>query len=113
MDARLVQLENWGCDVKNALPRMLDDEEFLLDCMGQVADDPAFETLGECLKKKDAAGAFEAAHSLKGITANTGLTPIYNIVVELVEPLRRVEEANLYQVYERLTKKRDEFKAML
>ena len=113
MDAKLIQLESWGCDIKNALGRMLDDEEVLLDCIRQVAQDESFRLLGECLEAKDKTGAFEAAHSLKGILANTGITPLYNLVVEIVEPLRFGKDDNLMPLYEKLLEKRKELSEIL
>ena len=38
--------------------------------------------------KKDADAAFRHAHTLKGLTANMGLTPLHDLVVRIVEPLR-------------------------
>ena len=32
--------------------------------------------------------AFEAAHDLKGISANMGITPVYELIVGMVEVLR-------------------------
>ena len=37
---------------------------------------------------KDVKAAFEAAHKLKGVSANMGITPVNDIVNDLVEELR-------------------------
>lgn len=89
MNAKLVQLERWGCDVKGALPRFLNDEEFMLECIVQVSQDPAFDELGRSIEAGKTKEAFDAAHTLKGIIANTGLTPLLVIIVAIVELLRR------------------------
>ena len=72
------------------LVKTLDTEVLgqLVPDITQVSIDPAFETLGRALDEENAADGFDAAHSLKGILANTGLTPLYNTIVRIVEPLR-------------------------
>jgi HPt (histidine-containing phosphotransfer) domain-containing protein len=50
--------------------------------------DENFEMLGEAVKENDVTKAFEAAHSLKGTLGNMGLTPMYEIIIQIVEPLR-------------------------
>lgn len=102
MDARLEHLKQKGCDIDGAMHRLLDDEELLLECIGQVLCDPAYEQLGKALEQGDAAAAFDAAHLLKGIAGNTGLTPLYQAVVRLVEPLRAGSTENLTGFYEEL-----------
>ena len=45
--------------------------------------------------------AFEAAHTLKGVTGNMGLTPLYDAVCTIVEPLRTREDREDYtKMYE-------------
>lgn len=82
------QLRDWGCDTAGAMERMADDEDFYIECLREVSEDPYFDVLKAAIESGDAAKAFEAAHTLKGVLANVGLTPIYNKIVEIVEPLR-------------------------
>ena len=51
-------------------------------------DDPSYQTLVDTMDKADYEEAFRAAHTLKGVVANMGLTPMYNAVCVIVEPLR-------------------------
>lgn len=88
MDRRIQELIAWGCDVPSALERMLDDEDFLLDCLNAVLDDPSFDALDAAVAGGDAKAAFTCAHTLKGVLGNVGLTPMYDTVCRLVEPLR-------------------------
>ena len=88
MTKMIAQLRDWGCDTAGAVERMADDENFYIECLREVAEDPYFDLLGEALGAGDMTKAFDAAHTLKGVLANVGLTPIYNKIVEIVEPLR-------------------------
>ncbi|MEF9983823.1 MAG: Hpt domain-containing protein [Oscillospiraceae bacterium] len=84
----LGKLSQWGCDVDGALERCVNDEEFYIDCLKSFMTDVNFEQLDFDLKNKDFVGAFEAAHSLKGVTANLGITPLFDSISVLVDRLR-------------------------
>lgn len=100
------QLQNalnaWGCDVKGAMERMVNDEAFLAECLQDVAKDRNFAVLKSALDNGDIPMAFDAAHTLKGILANVGLTPMYEKVVEIVEPLRVGSNRDLSAEYAQL-----------
>ena len=113
MDQTLCRLKNWGCDIDGAMARVLNDEELLLSCIRQVAEDPCFEQLGKALKAGNAEEAFDAAHTLKGIAGNTGLTPLYALAVEIVEPLRAGHAQGLMPAYGRLLSDRDKLRQLL
>lgn len=102
-----------GCDVDGALDRCLQDEEFYLSLLSQSVEDDAFAKLGECLKEHKVQEAFDCAHTLKGIMSNMGLIPIYNIVVKIVEPLRKGDDTGMEAVFEELMKELDKFKVLL
>lgn len=113
MLVQLKRLVEWGCDISGALPRFVGDEEFMLECIEQVSTDPAFEALGESIAKGEVANAFDAAHTLKGILANTGLTPLYEIIVRIVEPLRAGKISGLEPIYADLINNREQLKQLL
>lgn len=102
MNGILDVLNSWGCDVAGAMERMDNDEDFYLDCLKEVATDPYFEKLKTALITGDKREAFDDAHTLKGVLANVGLTPMYNKIVEIVEPLRSGHGENLAETYEQL-----------
>ena len=113
MNKKLTQLEQWGCDIHGALPRFLNDEAFMLECIQLVAEDPAFAALGEALRLKRSKEAFDAAHTLKGILANTGLTPLLALSVKIVEPLRKGDMNGLEPVYDALMDRLTQLRRLL
>lgn len=107
------ELKAWGCDTEDALNRVLDDEAFYRECLLDVPGDPCFEQLGTALRAHDVPAAFDAAHALKGVLANLGLTPMLHTTVEIVEPLRAGSDAGLLPKYEQLMRQRDKLSQLL
>ena len=113
MEPLMRELKAWGCDTEGALERFLDDVSFYQSCLGMVAEDPGFEALGKALKEEQVSEAFDCAHTLKGVLANAGLTPMYDITVRIVEPLRAGNMQNLMPAYEELLISRAYLKQLL
>lgn len=106
-------LEDWGCDLEGALERFLDDKELYMSCLQTVISDTAFEKLGEALEDKLVPEAFDYAHTLKGVFANLGLTPMFVIVEQIVEPLRTGSADNLLEPYGQLLEANEHLKQIL
>lgn len=53
-----------------------------------LMEDEGFDALSAALEQGDASTAFDRAHALKGVLANLGLTPLFEQVEKIVEPLR-------------------------
>lgn len=70
------------------MARFLDDEEFYVMILNQMLEDPGFAQLETQLSGTDVKAAFDTAHMLKGIIANCGITPMFDEIVKIVEPLR-------------------------
>ena len=85
MSDLLAALASWGNDASGALARFLGDEALYEACFRQFLADPAFGALETAM---DGAAAFEAAHTIKGVAGNLGLTELYHAACALVEPLR-------------------------
>ncbi len=88
MSMLLDALREWNCDVEGALERFVWDEELYTECLNTVLEDETFKELGTALEQNRIDDAFDFAHTLKGVLANMGLTPLYDITVRIVEPLR-------------------------
>ena len=111
MSALLNELRERGCDVDGALVRFLNKEDFYAKCFKKCLDDPAFAGLDAALKEKNADAAFRHAHTLKGLTANMGLTPLHDLVVKIVEPLRAgLYSAELLELYGQIMKDMENYR---
>ncbi len=113
MKEQLAELESWGCKVEDALERTLGDEDFLVKVMKKAVNDNSIAQLGMALKEKNCKQAFEAAHDLKGVMGNVGLTPIYKIAVRIVEPLRNDEMDGTEDLYKQLVENIEKAKGIL
>ncbi len=106
MDELLRALE---CDCVNATKaRFLEDGAFYLQIAKEALNDPGFERLGTQLAQEEAAAAFDTAHMLKGLIANFGITPLYNLTVQIVEALRTEapDAAQLHALFAQLMQQR-------
>lgn len=106
-------LKEWGCDVDSAMGRCLNDEDFYCKLLKTVKNDPSFEELGHTLEEGNVTESFDLSHTLKGSLANVGLTPLYEHIVQIVEPLRGGNIQGLAIPYLKLTKKKEEFDQIL
>lgn len=91
MNRLLTNLAEQGCDMEDAKKRLLEDEDFLEQCIRMTALDPAFSELEQAIAAHASTEAFYAVHSLKGVFGNIGLTPLYLLATQIVEPLRNGE----------------------
>ena len=108
----LSKLEKWGCDISGAMRRFLDDEELYINCLSTMLADESFAVLGTSIEEKNVEKAFDAAHSLKGTLGNMGLTPMYEIIIQIVEPLRDGKLEGIAEKYEVLMAKKAELVAI-
>ncbi|MBO7179246.1 MAG: Hpt domain-containing protein [Clostridia bacterium] len=103
------KLREAECDVDAALERFLDDEDLYEQFYSALLNDEAFSNLGEALNENRLQDAFEYAHTLKGVIGNMGLTPLYETVCDIVEPLRINSSDGVNEKYEELLNQREYF----
>lgn len=89
MEALLKKLQEYGADTKGAMERFLDDTELYEMCLVTFMKDEGFAGLEKALAEKAYDKAFDHAHTLKGVAGNLGLTPLFQAISDIVEPLRR------------------------
>ena len=91
-------LEEYGADYQAIMGRFMGNEAFYLRIFSMFPKDESLTKLGQALSNNDYTAAFDAAHTLKGVTGNLGLSPLYQAVCAIVEPLRTGEAENDYPV---------------
>lgn len=82
--------EAFGGDYEDVLQRIPGSplvEKFL----GKFLDDKSFDELCSCMENGDCKGAFSAAHTLKGVSANLGITSLFKSADVLTENLRNTD----------------------
>ena len=89
--------EAYGADYSETIERFMGNEAFYMRMLGMLPDDENLEKLGVALETGNFSAAFEAAHTLKGVAGNLGLTPLYHAVCQMVEPLRMGENRKDYE----------------
>ncbi|MEG0330221.1 MAG: Hpt domain-containing protein [Longicatena sp.] len=112
MKELLLKLKAYGADVDGAMERFLEDIELYQSCFNTYLEDEAFVKLGEALNKQEYDRAFEYAHTLKGITGNMGLTPLYQVICSMVEDLRIHKNDQLVLYYTEIMKQLELLKAI-
>lgn len=74
------------------------------------AQDEGFASLGKCLADGDLRNAFDVAQTLKGVAGNLGLTPMFNTISDIVEPLRAGTDKDTAENYKKLLDELEFFK---
>ena len=113
MNQLFLKLKESECDVEGALARFLDDEDLYVQFYGELLKDEAFNNLGVAIEESRFYEAFEFAHTLKGIIGNMGLTPMFNVVCDIVEPLRINTDDGVKENYEKLLTLREQFSGFI
>lgn len=95
--------ESYGAEYKKTMERFVHKEEFYVKILGALFQDKSMDEMAAALDQGDLSAAFRAAHSLKGMSGNLGLTFLYNAVSEIVEPLRAADQTADYgELYKKI-----------
>ncbi len=81
--------EQLGQDYTQVLERMAGNETFVLQFLRQFCEDETYALLADAVACGVPEQIFAAAHTLKGVTANLGLKPLYEKTCVLVEITRK------------------------
>ena len=81
-------LQKLGADTNDGLQRCVNDEGFYLGLVDEVLRRDDFDELKSALDAGDIEGAFEKAHTMKGVYANLSLDSLCKPVSEITEILR-------------------------
>lgn len=94
------QLVANGADVETTINRFMGNEGLYVKFLMKFQDDKNYESIQEHIAAGQYGDAFNDAHTLKGVSANLGLNPIYEGASRLVELLRgkQPEEIDVEEV---------------
>lgn len=85
----ILSLQESGVDTEGALRRFSGNSILYERFLKKFLSDSTFGDLTKAFETGDAQAAMDAAHTLKGLTANLGFTKLFTITSEMVDFLRR------------------------
>jgi HPt (histidine-containing phosphotransfer) domain-containing protein len=85
---RIESLKSLGVDLDETLERFVGNEDLYFKCLNKFLNDKNYGHLMEAIKDEDSSEAFEAAHALKGVSANLGLDNLYEEMKVITEVFR-------------------------
>lgn len=88
MDKILEELQKLGCNVEEGRRRLMQNDALYIRLLHHFPQVVEKCTLCENLEQQDYKSAFQAAHDMKGVTANLSLTPLYEGYSDMVSRLR-------------------------
>jgi HPt (histidine-containing phosphotransfer) domain-containing protein len=106
------KLVAYGVSYQATMDRFVNSERLYMRCMDMLIKDENLDKLGKALGAGDLHAAFEAAHTLKGVAANMGLTPLHKAVDQITEPLRISEARDYTQDYQAVVREFDRVRAL-
>lgn len=106
------KLNAFGANTAEGLGRCAGFEAMYLRFVAMIPDEPSFDKLRSAIDEGDLRAAFEAAHTLKGVTGNLSLTPLYDKVCAVTELLRVKTVTDYDPMIRDILAMRDELKAL-
>lgn len=85
------KLKEYGVNVAEALERFMGNEAIYEKTLKKFPAAAESHTVVEYIKSGDSKTAVANAHTLKGVTGNLSMTPLYTAYVEIVNLLRAGE----------------------
>lgn len=110
---RIKALAAYGANLEDAMERFVNDEALYIECIQLFLEEENLEELGRALEEGDTARAFAAAHAIKGVAGNLALKPLYDVMHDIVEPLRTGRPGDLGTQYAALLKQYDALAALM
>ncbi|MCH5193432.1 MAG: hypothetical protein J1F11_05675 [Oscillospiraceae bacterium] len=106
-------LKALGANTDEALGRFMGNASLYERMLGKLP--PAVESnqVMPCFESGDNQGALEKAHTLKGVTGNLSLTPLYKAYSDAVTLLRDNKPDEAKEIIEKILPVQDEFIACI
>ena len=91
-------------NVQSGLDRIRGNKKLFVKMLELFMDSKEFDSLDECLQKKDFEQAAKEAHAIKGMTGNLSMTVLFEISTKLMLQLREniFEESTVNEYYDAL-----------
>ena len=112
MSVFIEKLGAHGVDTQMALSRFAGDEALYEMCFNMLLEDPSFAALGSSIAEKNYDEAFNAGHTLKGVTGNLELNAMYDVISVIVESLRSKQYDHLDTQYDAIMKEYEALKQL-
>lgn len=88
------QLISAGYDVDGALARFVNNEILYMTFLKKFPSDEHYGVIKPKLVAKEYDEAYKAAHAIKGVAGNLGLTPVFETVNELLQLIKKKDEVS-------------------
>lgn len=111
----MLTIENltaFGADVETGLRRCVNKESLYLRLVKSVPASEDFSKLKEAVASGDYEAGFQAAHGLKGVTANLSLDSLSAPIIEITEHLRAHDEMDYQPLLDKIEQKRAELEVI-
>lgn len=82
------RLKECGADVETTVNRFMGNEAMYEKFLKKFTDNSNYSGLEESIREENYEEMFKYAHTLKGVSANLGLDPIYKAASDLTEEIR-------------------------
>ena len=90
--SQLEILTGYGMDVTSTIARFGGNEGLMMRFLTGFPNDKTMQSLRDAVAAGDREAMKVAAHSLKGLTGNLGLTPLFEASTELMNTLRQSDD---------------------
>ncbi len=102
-------LKEFGADTETGLSRCLNKEELYLSLVKKLSETDDINKLEGAIAENNLEAAFNAAHTLKGVSSNLSLDPISKPTAEMTEHLRKQDDADYDSYLDEIRKQWDKF----
>ncbi len=98
----LEELRKFGVDIDEGLARMMGKTALYEKMLHKFSDRMEHSAVMDNFEKEDSEELIKETHTIKGMTGNLSLTPLYNAYSEIVRLLREDEPGQARKVFEEI-----------
>ena len=100
MEQELIdKLTTGGVDVASTIARFGGNENLFLKYLRRFPADPTLGTLQAAMQSGDREEIKRTCHTLKGLSGNLGLTPLFNACATMMNELRASDTSDVSALY--------------